>query len=387
MMQSLEEMLSEPVEAVKHRERYALESLLASRNNRVVLFGAGTLGRRAQSLLKSLGAQVLAFTDNNSSAWGTFVDEVPVLSPQEAAALYGKNSAFFVTIWNDRHWFSETLAQLSALGCDCISTYAHIFWRFPTTFLTLLLLNEPPHRLYEDAENVLSAEGLWADEESLHIYQANIAWRALGDASELPGRPRVFTYFPEEIFRATAEDSYLDCGAFDGDTVREILALHPQGPASIYAVEADAVSFEKLSGFIRDLPGEVGAKVHPLHIAIGKERCVLHFESSGSLTSKVSDAGVMVDCFTVDEVFQNRPLSIIKMDIEGAEYDAILGGRHVIQRDQPILAICVYHTQNDIWRIPLLVHDMLPKHKLYLRAYEGDGFQTVLFAVPPQRVL
>jgi FkbM family methyltransferase len=152
-------------------------------------------------------------------------------------------------------------------------------------------------------------------------------------------------------------------------------------------VEADAVSFDKLNGFIRNLPGEVGARVHPLHIAIGKERCVLHFESSGSLTSKASDAGVMVDCFTVDEVFQNRPLSIIKMDIEGAEYDAILGGRHVIQRDQPILAICVYHTQNDIWRIPLLVHDMLPKHTLYLRAYEGDGFQTILFAVPPERVL
>jgi hypothetical protein len=75
------------------------------------------------------------------------------------------------------------------------------------------------------------------------------------------------------------------------------------------------------------------------------------------------------------------------MDIEGAEYDTLLGGRMVIQRDKPVLAICVYHTQNDIWRIPLLVHEMLPEHKLYLRAYEGDGFQTVLYAVPPERVL
>jgi hypothetical protein len=59
----------------------------------------------------------------------------------------------------------------------------------------------------------------------------------------------------------------------------------------------------------------------------------------------------------------------------------------VIERDQPILAICVYHTQNDIWRIPLLLHEMLPQHKFYLRGYEGDGFQTVLFAVPPGRVV
>jgi hypothetical protein len=76
---------------------------------------------------------------------------------------------------------------------------------------------------------------------------------------------------------------------------------------------------------------------------------------------------------------------MIKMDIEGAEYDALRGGTNVIKRDQPILAICVYHTQSDIWRIPLLIREMLPKHRLYLRGYEGDGFQTVMYAVPLER--
>jgi hypothetical protein len=74
------------------------------------------------------------------------------------------------------------------------------------------------------------------------------------------------------------------------------------------------------------------------------------------------------------------------MDIEGAEFDALRGGQKVIQRDRPVLAICVYHAQNDIWRIPLFAHEMLPEHKLFLRAYEGDGFQTVMYAVPPERV-
>jgi hypothetical protein len=57
----------------------------------------------------------------------------------------------------------------------------------------------------------------------------------------------------------------------------------------------------------------------------------------------------------------------------------------VIERDQPILPICVYHTQRDIWRIPLLLQEMLPRHKLYLRAYEGDGYQPVLFSIPEKR--
>jgi hypothetical protein len=86
-------------------------------------------------------------------------------------------------------------------------------------------------------------------------------------------------------------------------------------------------------------------------------------------------------------LFVNTPVTMIKMDIEGAEYDALLGARQTIQRDRPILAICVYHTQNDIWRIPLLIRELVPNYVLYLRAYEGDGFQTVVFAVPPERLL
>ena len=75
------------------------------------------------------------------------------------------------------------------------------------------------------------------------------------------------------------------------------------------------------------------------------------------------------------------------MDIEGAEYDALRGGRRVIERDSPILAICVYHTQADVWRIPLLLRSMNPSYHFYLRAYNGDGFQSVVYAVPPDRLL
>lgn len=386
-MQPLQALLHETEDEVLIREQTALEEILQKRSMKAVLLGSGTLGRRALGLLRGLGANVLAFCDNNTAEWGNRIDGVSVLSPREAAALYGKSAVFFVTIWNDRHWFAETKEQLTGLGCDCVSTYAPIFWRFPETFLTLLLLNEPPHRLYKDKANVLRAESIWGDEESLSIYRANIAWRALGDASNLPGRPEFFTYFPHELFRPRTEDTFLDCGAFDGDTVKEVLELCPQGVAAIYAVEADSISFEKLTHFIHSLPEAVGSKIHALQVAIGEQRCQLHFECTGSLTSKASEHGVLVECFTIDEVFKDKPLSIIKMDIEGAEYGALQGGRGVIERDCPILAICVYHTQNDIWRIPLLLHDLLPEHKLFLRAYEGDGFQTVVFAVPQDRVV
>jgi hypothetical protein len=108
---------------------------------------------------------------------------------------------------------------------------------------------------------------------------------------------------------------------------------------------------------------------------------------TGALTSRSDDAAdsIAVACIPIDQLFANRPVTLIKMDIEGAEYDALRGGCAIIERDQPILAICVYHTQSDIWRIPLLIQSMNPSYQFFLRSYDGDGFQTVVYAVPPHR--
>lgn len=385
MVAPLAPLFQESVDEVSHRERTALENLLNGRQRRIVLFGAGTLGRRALVLLREIGCSVLAYSDNNSAAWDTQIENTPVLPPKRAAALYGNSALFLVTIWNDHHWFSETYAQLSDLGCTLISSYAPLYWRFPDRFMQLLLLNEPPHRLYLEAGAVLRAEEVWADQESLNAYRANIRWRALGDARNLPGRPVINTYFPADLFKLSESDCLLDCGAFDGDTIRQALKCSNSSIKAVYAIEADSLSFARLQGFMQNLRARISQRVRPFHCAVGLERGSVRFECSGSLTSKESAEGSLVERFPIDELFAELPLTFIKMDIEGAEYDALRGAAKVIQRDRPILAICVYHTQSDIWRIPLLVREMLPEHSLYLRAYEGDGFQTVMYAVPPDR--
>jgi FkbM family methyltransferase len=382
---SLSQLLQEPVEAVQQREQSALDSLLAKHNGRVVLFGAGTLGRKAISLLRALGVEPLAMSDNAQTRWNTSVDGVQVLSPEAAAVAYGASALFLVTIWNDHHWFNETRDRLTAAGALSVVSYAPLFWRFGSDFMDLLLLNEPPHRLYKDAARVLEAEALWGDKESQDIYRGNVLWRALGDPSHLPSRPKRHTYFPEDLVTIAPDDVIVDCGAFDGDTVRQVISLAPSGFQAIYSIEADATSNEKMSSYIASLPWEIGSKIHMLDCAVGKTQCIVHFAFSGSLTSKMGSEGREVQCMPIDDLFPQVPITILKMDIEGAETDALEGARKVIARDRPLLAICIYHTQHDLWTVPLLIRALLPAHCLYLRAYEGDGFQTVCFAVPPER--
>lgn len=383
----LREVLTESVAQVREREASALRSLLEAHHGRCVLFGAGTLGRRAIELLRETGVEPLGVCDSNPQRWGETLLGLTVLSPQQAAAAFGADAVFFVTIWNDFHWYAQTEARLRSLGCTSVSSYAPIFWRFGTRFLNMLLLNEPPHRLYNRRNEVLEAERLWADTESLHVYRANILWRALGDARFFPFPAPRNTYFPPDLLAPGTDEVFVDCGAFDGDTMREMVSWTNGQFEAAYAIEADMVSSEKLAAYVATLPGELQRRMHPLACAVGAERCKLRFAMNGSATATTVDEGVEVDCRTIDELFAHRRVTMIKMDIEGAEYDALRGARAVIERESPVLAVCAYHTQADIWRIPLLLRSMQMDYRYFLRAYDGDGLQTVLYAIPPHRML
>jgi FlaA1/EpsC-like NDP-sugar epimerase len=83
--ETIAELLQEPLESVTYREQHSSEDLLSTRRNRVVLFGAGNLGRRAAEALREIEVQQLAMTDNNQTRWGAYIDGMEILAPIDAA--------------------------------------------------------------------------------------------------------------------------------------------------------------------------------------------------------------------------------------------------------------------------------------------------------------
>ncbi len=96
-----------------------------------------------------------------------------------------------------------------------------------------------------------------------------------------------------------------------------------------------------------------------------------------------ADGVITIQCVSLDEVISNFKSTLIKMDIEGAEIDALPGEQKTIQKYVPGLAISVYHLPSHIWEIPLLVKQMMPgAYKYYLRAHGFNDYNIVLYAVP-----
>jgi len=84
---------------------------------------------------------------------------------------------------------------------------------------------------------------------------------------------------------------------------------------------------------------------------------------------------------TIDNLITEK-VDFIKMDIEGAEQDAIEGAKNTIVKYTPILAICIYHKAEDWYKIPQKVLEINNNYKIYIRHYMEGIFETVMYFIP-----
>lgn len=118
------------------------------------------------------------------------------------------------------------------------------------------------------------------------------------------------------------------------------------------------------------------------HAGLWSEKSTLHFAERGSGSSCITEkeTGVSIDTVSLDQCVSDK-VTFIKMDIEGAELEALKGNRKIIQRYRPKLAICIYHKKEDLIDIPMYIKELVPDYKLYVRHYSHGITETVLYAV------
>jgi FkbM family methyltransferase len=383
-LRAISDLLNEPLECVRERERSAFDRLLAERDGQLVLFGAGNLGRKALACLRRSGIEPLAFSDNSPAKWGTRVDGLNVLSPRDAAETYGASALFVVTIWSLGHSFADTRAKLGLLGCPHVACSSSLRWKFAAQ-MSPDYCCDLPHKLYQQSDEVRQAASLWADEYSCHEYLNHVRWRARGDLGGLSAPVPEESYFLDSLYHLAPGEVFLDCGAYDGDTIRQLL-LRNSNFERVFAVEADPLNYRRLAAWMESLDAEIARRIEPLNVAVSARPGRLHFQATGAEGSHLSgDGEFFVDCVRIDDLVGKSEPTFIKMDIEGAELDALQGAKMAIKR-RPILSICVYHRQSDLWRIPLFIHSLAPDYKFFLRPHDVDGWQLVFYAVPVGRL-
>jgi FkbM family methyltransferase len=348
----------------------------------LVLFGAGTLGRFTLQALRGAGIEPLAFADNNQRLWGTTVEGLPVLSAPAAAERFGPEATFVVTVYTG----SRVRRQLHDLGLRVLA-FARLFLRHADLFIPHCCLDHP-HKMRRQEDAIRAGYDVWHDDASRKEYLNQVRYR-LTLAEDLPaGLSPDTIYFPDDLVCLRPDEVFVDCGAFDGDSVRSFLKRSGPAFGHLYALEPDPVNQARLRDFLAALPGPMQPRITLLPFAAGARREILRFAATGTVGSSVTNAGGSeVSCILLDDLCRGPVPTYVKMDIEGAEPEALAGARELIRGHQPVLAISLYHSQEHLWTIPLFLRSLCPDYRLFLRRYSDDCWEQVCYAIPRGRLL
>ncbi len=352
---------------------------------RVAVYGAGNVGREVARLLRAMSVQVAHFIDARAAALGA-VDGIPVRAPGTArdAAL-----PVVVAAFNREADPRAIHAVLRASGTTRIIDFLELHARCARELGDRYwLVSQSALRAQEAA--MRAGLDLWGDTASREHYARILAYRLTGDPSHLPDPAEGVPYRPDDLPQPHAPSRFVDGGAFDGDTVRAWLDA---GIAveRYWGFEPDPTNFAALERWwgarsATDVSAAPGAPAHALlRAALGARDGTVRFDAGDGEASRVSaDARALeVPLRALDSALAGESPTEIKLDIEGAEPEALEGARATIVRLRPRLAICVYHRTEHLWSIPAWIAALGAGYALHLRPHAHAGFDAVAYGIPP----
>ena len=347
----------------------------------VALYGAGSVGRDSLRVLTSAGVVVRYFLDRLARPGQTLAG-VPVLRPDAATLSANERGAtpVVVTIFNAFVQMPPLHDQLRLLGWKSVTTFLEFYQPFARELGDRFWLTDLDfYRPHGPALEVTAA--LWADDRSRELFEQILRFRTTGDYAVLPAPDSDDQYFPGDLPAWPMPLRFVDCGACGGDTVAQLMKLGLPVEA-LAAFEPDGANFARLATALGHLAASV-ASVSAWPCGVSAETTQLRFDAGHGTGSAISATGSqLIQCVALDQALPVFRPNLIKMDIEGAEYDALLGAREMIHRHRPGLAICLYHSPEHLWQIPLLVHSWNLGYRFFLRSHCFNGFELVLYAIP-----
>lgn len=225
-----------------------------------------------------------------------------------------------------------------------------------------------------------AARALFSDEESLRIFDNVLSYKLTGDIRYLLDAESDEESVWREILHPETIRQAADLGAYNGDTVRELIEKCQGHLQTVFAIEPDARNYKKLECYAAE---ETRCSVRCIPAGAWSEKTVLYFDKSGNRNASfgqnrsesLSDRPVkLVSCVAerLDDVLNGEDVDYIKYDVEGSEKEALIGSRESILRTYPKLLVSLYHRNEDLFALPLQIHEAFPVYRgFYLRRKRG----------------
>lgn len=224
--------------------------------------------------------------------------------------------------------------------------------------------------------------GLLADEQSRRVLAGVLNYKLSGKPEYLEAITTERGSDLKALFRFSGDETYLDLGAYHGETVTEFLELCVGRYRRIIAVEPDPKNFRRLVSAVGGL-----RNTELVQKATWQEEGLLPFQDCGGRQANLNANGrLMVPTISVDDLLAGERADYLKLDVEGAEYGTLIGSRQTLHSYRPKLLLAAYHHDNDLWRLPLLLKQLVPDYRFFLRKHPYLPAWEINYFVVPQEM-
>lgn len=356
-MMSQETMWSKLLESVNH-------SPLSLEGQNIFLFG-GSLGGILSIPLLENELNLIAICDNDGQKQGTQIEGLPCVSPQ----VLDQYENPFVLISSCKHYQSihEELEEKNIPHCN----------------LDAYVIRQNLEIFQEIYQSL--------DDESQRVYAGILYCRFLGDPSKIVEYCCDNQYFALPEFRyGSMNGIYVDCGAYTGDVVQKVVDNFGGLLHRIYAFEPNQRSYsalQKRTAFLKDIWALEEGQIVCEQKGVGAKSSYASFRANAANLANVSVSVTDgnqggVEIVALDDYLAQRnvgKVTFLKSDIEGFEWDMLHGAARTIQRDKPNLAISIYHSIFDYFRIFKYLKELVPEYTFAVRHHWDNFDETVLY--------
>jgi FkbM family methyltransferase len=342
------------------------------------IFGAGQFGRDLCGALLKVGHPVAGFVETKPTApevMGLQVLDWPTWAAAHAEA------PLCVGIFNR----GMPLDQLEALARQAGAQDVFLPWdlyRMVKTQMGWRFWLSEPERILEQIDALAAALDNMDDVVSKRCMLEIAAFRlglntAYGSFKHTENQyfnPLTLTDLQGKTLR------FVDGGAYNGDTYLELCGMTEVETAHLF--EPDAANFTQLTRHV----AQTGRKAQCLPLGLADSYRILSFNAGSGEGASISETGTShIAVAALDDVLTGHSVDFIKLDVEGAELQALQGARKLIQRWRPVLALSLYHLPQDLWELPLASVDLCEDYRFHVRQHYFNSFDSALYAVPRHR--
>jgi FkbM family methyltransferase len=342
----------------------------------ILIYGAGNSGKRAALRLKERGAEIAGFLDAAAKPKQCLVG-LPVSTLEDWLSRYDPaDHEVFIALSNPVFLpqIPGLRQKMAASGFACSTYHPYELARLTEDVISHFE-NKALQQYYEQfLPELVRLETLLADEESRQCLVNYMRARCRQESAQY--------YSPMDQYRPTGLPPwpqalrFIDGGSFTGDTLADF-SQHGYRFEAIAAFEPDPENFQHLVS-----NNTAYENIINFPCALGSKTEHVRFNADGHAGSYISEKGAQsIQCVALDDVLPDFRPNLIKMDIEGAEPEALMGAKNMIMRHRPHLAICLYHRPDHLWRIPFLLDEWQLGYRFYLRQHH-PVFELVLYAYP-----